>query len=310
MATINNYGDCSTDTKGSGKLSCDKSYWGDLKGFGLLNKGTTWTITDGVVAITEVDWTNKIKAASLFPYQNSYDYDSVGNENEVNTSSTQIEKDVRAGLPKVQWMYADGNCRHASLWDKKGFDRWDLVLFYSNGMRLAHNTAQTRAKGFDAGNFSVQSETIQKGTDLQMSTCSAQLKNADEFAVQNVFLTWTDLGFNALEIAGFNDVNITLDPIAAGTTFTASIVSSCNTGSSILDLDDDAKYVLLGTQASATTISSVAYNATTSKYTFTVSPALVGTDTVQIKLGDGTFNVVDDTLGNLYKGTSNTITVS
>lgn len=310
MATANNYGDCVTGTKGSGLLACDKSQWGDLKGFGLATKGTVWAMANNEVTLTETDWTNKIKSATLFPYQKPYDYDSIGNENELNTSTLQVEKTVRQGLPKIQYMFTNGNCRHASIYDKKGFGRWDMILFYTNGMRLAQNTSGTQARGFDCGNFNVETETIQKGTDLQMTTCSGQLLDADEFAVRNVFLRWEDLGFNALDRNGFNDVNITIDPIAAGGTFSASITSSCNTGFPVLDLDTDDEFVLQGTQASATTISTVVYNASTSMYDFTVSPDLVATDTVKIKTSDGTYDVIDDSLGNMFKGVSNTVEVT
>ena len=63
-------------------------------------------------------------------------------------------------------------------------------------------------------------------------------------------------------------------------------------------------------QTSATTISGVTYNASTEKYTFTVSPALVEDDTVKPTLSDGTYNVIEDATGNLYKGTSATVTVT
>lgn len=310
MATANNYGDCVQDVLGSGQLSCDKTQWGDLKGMVLVSKGTTWAMANNEVTLTQTDWENKIKSATLFPYQKPYDYDSVGNENDINTSSIQIEKTVRQGLPKIQYMFTDGNSRHESIYDKKGFGRWDLILLYTNGMRLAQNTTGTAAKGFDGGNFNVETETIQKGTDLQMTNCSMQLTDADEFNGRNVFLTWTDLGFDALEIKGFNDVTMIVDPISAGGTFSVSIVSKYNAGFPILDLDTDDEFVLLGTQASSTTISGVVYNATTSKYDFTVSPDLVGTDTVQVKTSDGTYDVIEDSLGNKFKGTSNTVTVS
>lgn len=310
MATANNYGDCVEDVLGSGQFSCDKTQWGDLKGMVLVTKGTTWAMANNEVTMTETDWTNKIKSATLFPYQKPYDYDSAGNENEINTSSIQVEKTIRQGLPKIVYMFSDGNSRHESIYDKKGFGRWDMILLYSNGMRLARNTGGTLARGFDGGNFNVETETIQKGTDLQMTTCSMQLLDADEFNKQNVFLTYSDLGFNALDIKGYSDVSIVVDAIAAGDTFSASITSKYNAGYPITDLDTDDEFVLLGTQTSSTSISTVVYNSATSKYDFTVSPALVENDTVKIKTGDGTYDVTADVLGNLVKGVSNTITVT
>lgn len=310
MATANNYGNCVTGRKGSGRPTCDKSQWGDKKGMALASKSVSFPMANNEVTLTETTYDNLIKAGSLFPYIGLYDIGALGNENEINTSSTQVEKTIRNGLPKPQFMFADGNCRHASLWDKQGFGEWNLIEFYTNGMRLAQNTGGTLAKGFNGGNFNVESESEQQGTDIQMTNCSMQLLDADERAVRNVFLTWDDLGFNALEKEGYVDTTATVDAIAAGTTFSMAVVASCNTGFNVTDLDSNDEFVLLGTQASATTIDTVVYNASTNKYDFTVSPALVASDTVQVKLSDGTYDVASDSLGNLFAGTSNTITVS
>ena len=113
-------------------------------------------------------------------------------------------------------------------------------------------------------------------------------------------------------LQGAIETKVTLDAQSQQerTTFSASIVSACNNDSVILDLDTLGNYVLQGTQASATAITAVVYNATTSKYDFTVDVAFAGADTVQIKESDGTYDVIEDSLGNLYKGTSNIITVS
>ncbi len=310
MAQINGYGSCTTDYTGSGVIGCDKSDWGDLKGFGLLTKGTTWDITDNEVALTEALWKGKINSSNLFPYNGAYDYDSIGNDNDVNTSNLQVEKDVRAGLPKIQWMFTDGNCRQASLWNKKGYGNWDLVLFYANGMRMASNSLKTKAKGFDGGNFSVSSETIQKGTDLQTSTCSMQLLDADEFAERNVFLTWDDLGFDATDINGFNDVDLSTPSTTAGTAYSVGVTSKCNTSFNVLDLDDTGNWAITGVQASATTISAVVYNATTNKNDFTITPTTIATDTIGFKLNDGTNDVGVDSLGNAFKGASAISTIA
>lgn len=316
MANINSYGSCNSGFKGSGTLFCDKSYWGTLKAKALVPKGSfKFDITDGAVSITETEWDNKIKSNKLFPYIGLYDYDSTGNENGVNTSSTQVERTTQQGLVKLEWMYVDGNCRHASLYDKRGFQKWDLILIYANGIRIAHNFDKTEASAFDGGNFAVQTETIAKGDDLQTSSCSMQLLDPDEFNERNVFLTWEQLGFNALKKQGFNDVSIVLDAVASGETdLTVSVASSCNGDSLILGIDDIDRFrIKKTTVAGVSTIeipNDVSYDVANNKYVVTSPNVTVSTDKIVIFTNDGTYDVIEDAEGIKYKGTSNTVTVS
>lgn len=306
---LNAYGNCTTDFTGTGVGTCDITEFGDAKGIVPFKKGTSWTITDGNAAFGLTEYTNSVKSLKGFPFVGIYDFAQDTPENEKNTSSTGVLTEIRSGKPQFSFMFNKGGCFHKSLYNKRGNGLWDFGILFETGILLATNSDNTKLKGFDGGMFSVETFKLLQGTDPQMSTAIIQLLDADEFNARHVFLPFTKVG-DLDAIIGAIETSITVDAISAGTSFSASIVSACNKDSVILDLEDETNYVLLGTQASPTTISAVAYNATTSKYDFTVSPALVGTDTVQIKLSDGTYDVIEDTLGNMYKGTSNTITVS
>ncbi len=310
MGKINAYGDCEQDDLGSGLIGCDKSNWGDLKGFVLARKGTSYSVTNGVAAITKSGWTNDIDGLKLYPYAGANDFDNTPGANEYNTSSTQVKRLVRNGLPEISFMYIDGNCRHKSLWTKQGFKKWDLILIYASGIRMCHNFDVSKVQGFDAGHFSVDTESIQKGTDLQMSKVTVQLLDADEFATRNAFFTWAELGFDAREIKGFNNINVTTDAMAHGTTFTTAAVASCNPDVKITTLDDPTDWSIGGTQASPTTISTVVYSSVTGKYTFTVTPATIAGDTIQPTTKRSTYTVATDISGERYKGKSNLITVT
>jgi len=305
---IFNTGDCTQDATGTAVRNCDKSTLGDLKGLVNFNKGWFKAITDGNVDFDLAGFITEIKSLKAFPLNGMYDFGQDTPENETNTSSTGIIQEVRAGKPQFSFMFTKGSCFHKSLFNKRGQARWDFGFVFENGILMAYNSDVTKLKGFDGGMFNVESYKLLQGTDLEMSTAKIQLLNAIEWNERNVFIPF-DVAGDIGGVDGVVEVSIAIDPISAGTSFTASITSSCNKADSILDLDELTNFVLLGTQTSATGISAVSYDANTSKYTFTVDEAFVPTDTVQIQLNDGTYKVVEDSEGALYKGTSSLVTV-
>lgn len=307
---LNAYGNCTTDFTGSGYGTCDITTFGDFIGIVPFKKSVNYAITDGNAAFGLTEYTNSVKSLNAFPYvTDMYDFSQDTPENETNTSSTGILTEIRAGKPQFSFMFRGGSCQSKSLFNKRGDGKWNFGLVFETGILMCTNSAGTELRPFNGGMFSVETMKVVQGTDPQMTTVKFQLLDAVEFNARHVFLPFSKVG-DLADVKGAIETSVTVDAIAAGTDFSASIVSSCNKDNVILDLDDPTNFVLLGTQASATTISAVSYNATTSKYDFTVTPALVATDTVQIKLSDGTYDVVEDTLGDLFKGTSNTITVS
>lgn len=307
---LNAYGNCTTDFTGSGYGTCDITTFGDFVGIVNFKKSVNYAITNGSAAFGLTEYTNSVKALDAFPYvTDMYDFSQDTPDNETNTSSTGILTEIRAGKPQFSFMFRGGSCQSKSLFNKRGDGKWNFGLVFETGILMCTNSAGTELRPFNGGMFSVETMKVVQGTDPQMTTVKFQLLDAVEFNARHVFLPFSKVG-DLNDVKGAIETSITVDAISAGTTFSASIVSACNKDNVILDLEDETNYVLLGTQASATTISAVAYNATTGKYDFTVSPALVDTDTVQIKLSDGTYDVIEDTLGNLYKGTSNSVTVT
>lgn len=300
---IDKYGNCTTDFTGTAIGTCDVLDFGDMKGIGLVKKGWSIPITDGEVALDAAAYTALVKDFTFLPFVGIYDFTQDTPENETNTSSTGVLSEIRAGKPQFSFMFTKGSCFHKSLYQKRGNSLWDYFLIFEQGVLFATNADKTRVKAFDGGFLSVNTLNFTQGTDPQMSSAQVQLLNAPEFNLRNLWLPFTKVG-DLGAITGIIETTVTVDPVAPGTAVSASIVSTCNKDSVILDLDEVANFTLGGVQASATTISAVSYNATTSKYDFTVTPALVGADTVIINL------LGEDSLGNIYKGVSNTVTVA
>lgn len=307
---LNAYGNCTNNFTGSGQGTCDITQFGDFKGIVPIKKGISYAITNGNAAFGLTEYKNTVKALNAFPYvTDMYDFSQDTPENEKNTSSTGILTEIRAGKPQFSAMYRGGSCQSKSLFNKRGNGLWDFALVFETGILMCTNSDETELKAFDGGMFSVETMKLVQGTDPQMTSVIFQLLDAVEFNERHIFLPFSKVG-DLDDVTGANELSITVDAVSAGTEFSASIVSACNKDNVILDLETVGNYVLLGTQDSETNISAVAYNASTGKYDFTVDTALVDGDTVQIKLSDGTYDVVEDTLGNLYKGTSNSVTVA
>ncbi len=308
MIPINAYGNCNVDLLGTGLRSCFQASWGDVIGFNTHPKNFSKTITTDT--ITEQSWKNDMKEFDVIPFVGIYDFAQNTPENEVATSSTGVETTIRLGKPNFTFMFTKGGCFHKALFDKRGFGRWDVSLIFENGILFALNQNETAIEGFDMGRFDVPTFRLQQGTDPQQSSAIMQFIDAIQFNSKNVFLTWDKLGVNLSKIGGVVDTDIAYPSApTAGTSITVKVTSRCNGDDVILGLDDEALWALGGTQTSATTISSVAYNADTSDYTITVTPTLVATDTIAPYLTDGTYNVVEDDLGGMYKGKAAIATV-
>lgn len=299
MINLNSYGNCTTDLKGTGSRSCDIQTFGDVLGIGLLTKGFTWDVlTD---TLNEANWKDRIKAFGLFPFLGIYNFEQTTPDNEVNTSSTGVLSKVRNGKPQFTFSFDKGGCFHKALYDKAGKSKWDLAMFFDKGLLVATNQAGTKVKGFNMGLFDVETFKLVQGTDPQMSMAKVQLLDAEEFNLRFQFITWEELGFNALEVEGVVDTLITVDDVVDGaTSIVFQVASACNNDDLITSLDAITNYsVTVGGVNNPVTV--VSYSNATGKYTATVS-ALAEDDVVIIKLRDGSDDVAEDSLGNLFKG--------
>jgi hypothetical protein len=299
MYVLNSYGNCTTDLKGSGTRTCDLGSYGDVIGIALFAKGSK-ILLDSELTTSLQDWKNRIKALTLFPYLGIYNFEQSTPENDRSTSNTGVMSDIRKGKPQFTFSFDKGGCFHKSLYNKDGSGRWDLGILFDKGLLLA-NKLDGKVGGFDMGMFSVETFKLLSGTDPQQSSAMVQLLDAVEFNQYHEFFTWESLGANFSKVNGVVDTNVSIVGAAEDVaTLTVRVVSSCNTDDPVFGLDDEALWDLGGT--SAVTITSVAFNTSTNNYVFTLSGPLVVGTTVAPFLTDGTYDVVEDVAGTMYKG--------
>lgn len=301
------YGNCKSDVRGSAMRSCDVKTFGDAVGIVLLEKGqVSWDIdaTTGEIDFTELSWTEKLQSLQAFPYARIYEFEQNTPENEKATSSNGTMSKIRDGKPYFTFIFDKGSCFHKSLYDKSGKDRWDLGIIFDTGILLVTDSAETKLRGFDMGMMSVETYKFLQGTDPEQSTAMIQLLDANEFNQYHTFITWEQAGFNVLDYAGVHDAALTLQAVPGATNTEVNVFVSgvCNSDDAILGLDDPTMWSLGGTQAAATTISVVAYDAVGGFYVLTLDVALAAGDTIKPQLGSGGEVVATDAAGNMFKG--------
>lgn len=305
---INAYGNCESDLIGSATRSCDITSFGDPIGIVLFQKGFRIAVD---VADFQAAWLDGVKAMQILPYVGIYDFTQDTPDNEVATSSTGVMSTVRAGKPQYTFSYDRGGCFHKSLYNKRGNRRWDVGIIFENGILETVSVDGTYVEGFNGGMLDVQTLKFQQGTDPQMSTAMLQLLNASQFNERFVFLTWDSLGVDLSSIQGVieTDVEFAVAPTTSAT-LVVEVTSACNSDDDIPGLDELANWRPLGVQTTPKTITAVAYNNATNRYTFTLSSALIATDTIGVALtGTGGVDVATDDDGVLFKGRTPIVTV-
>ena len=306
MSNFNGYGNCSSDLQGSGVSSCSITTFGDITGF-LLSTGNE-VIT---ASMSKTAYVNKIKRFSVIPYNGIYDFEQNTPDNDINTSSTSVMTQIRAGKPQFSFSFTKGSCLHKSLYQKTSNGDFNLSLLFNSGILLA-KVSENVYNGFKMGMFDVETFKLLQGTDPQKSTVKVQLLDAVQFNLNNQFITWEALGFNLNDINGVVDTNIiaTVDPDLPRK-IDAVVKSSCNSDYLITSLREKTNWSAINELTKEKLdITEVSFNEGSQSYSITLAVdippqgaiirlATVGTGGIIESL------VAEDILGNLYKGKSN-----
>lgn len=189
---------------------------------------------------------------------------------------------------------------HKALTSLSGYNAYDLVLFDVDDSMFFTVTKSGDAKGFTLGMFENGKYMGANGTDASMQTVTLQIIERAEIDERMSYITSNNLDFSANELEGVNEVLITVDPIASAST---TIVLSAF----LLDKTHAVEGLLVGDfkvvrNGASVTPSLAVYNATTKKYTLTVTANTTG-NIVEVSLKDIVLTPADV----LYK--SNTASV-
>ena len=192
---------------------------------------------------------------------------------------------------------------HKALTALSGFNAYDLILFDVDNSMFFTVTKAGEPKGFTLGMFENGKYMGANGTDASSQTVTMQLTERSEVDERMSWKTTEFLDFSYGELDGINEVLVTIDPIV---TASLAIVASAF----LLDKTHPVEGLLVTdftlTRNGAPLVpSAVAYNATTKKYTFTVT-ANITADVVTVSLNDTILTLVDV----LYKSNTATAVVT
>lgn len=309
---LNSFGDCQLTIKGTGIPSCSLQSIGDYLGFSLLQKSTSFAITNGDIAISETIVEDLIKSRKLHQFINKIGSTQDVAENEVFTDSIGFETSIREGKMKISTMFGGSLHRLSAIHTFKGQNRWDMMLHFSKGVLLTSNVSGTEAKGFSIGRFDVTSVKFLQGTDAQQVSTIAQFTKPDELNSRFVFIPWDKLGCDLSEKQGVIDtiVKVVTPPSAAGTTMSVKVTLAENADSVVLGLANTTAWATGGVQTTTkASPNAVVYNATTMNYDLTFATPFVTGDTFAPRLITGANDVYEDGYGMFYAGKSTTGTV-
>lgn len=295
-------GACEGVVYGAGKGTCPIGNLGDLQGFGAQAKGTILSETEN--GYTETVFRQLITDGKLHQLLGIDSFEDATPENERYTSPQGFMKTVREGKPMYNINYRNGYCFDKALQSLKGQDRWDVQLYFTEGVLVCTNSAGTKLKGFDLGMFDANVFKFLTGTDTEFSRISLQFKNAKEFTDNWVYIPYSALGFNPLEIDDVIETRVSATaPADTDTSIDVTLVDGCNNSISYASLFDDAADWLVTVNGTAVTVSAVAISGDVA--TLTV-PALAANDIVVVSLN----GIVADAELKYYKSNTSTSTVT
>lgn len=293
----------------TGGDDCDIETLGDIVGGAITTKDVKFTIATDVFLTKYKEFVRKKK---LFPLIGLYNFEQGTPDNEIATSSIGVKFEIREGKVELSLIYNKSHCFHKSVFSKKAFKKWNLILFFNKHVVGAKSIDGLSWKGFDAGMFSVSSLKVQQGTDPQMTKITLQLtqEGTNEWNLRMTPISNEEVNAELNTIDGAIETVLTygVAPVL-GTTLVVDVKSACN-GAPKTGLTTAANWFLGGVQATPRTITTVAESATVpGRYTLTLSGATVATDTVQPRFGTATEFAAEDLLGVMYSGSAPLATV-
>lgn len=302
---INDFGNCGASVAGTGTTACEILSFGDLLGQGVLEKGTTFAITNGSVAFDETVFDALIQDRKLHQLINRMNFAQDTPDNEVFTDPTGLESSIRDGKPKLTVGFNRGGEFHKKMHTLKGDNRWDMFLYFTEGILMCTDASGENAKGFDVGRFDVSTLKFLAGTDPQQGSTMVQFTRPNEFNKTHLFIPWDKLGFDASLKDGVIDVAVTVvtPPTNSGTNMVVRLTAASNVGNVLQGFDNVSHWATGGTQATPKAApSAVSFDSGTGNYTLTFASAFVTADTFQPRLRDTSKDVAVDALGRFYAG--------
>lgn len=307
---LNLQGNCAGATRrGTGVSACIEEE-GEPTGFANVPKG--WNVLTSGALPTESEFKALVQNRQIFPFRDKFGFEDLTPANEQETSSFGIKKSNLLGKPEFKFDFADTREFHTNAYDQIGFKKWDIIMYFEKGIGFATDVSETKIKGFTAGDWSVSTRKFKSGATSALTSIMFQLLDAEEFNKRMVFYTWEQLGYDAGDINGIINADLSFQTApVAGTTVNVYAKVDQNRSVDVLGLTNANNWSVGGTQATPASVDSVSYNAA-GYYVLTLDNALVSADTISVSLADVSngYAAAENASGDLYSGVSAEATIA
>ena len=303
MIQLNKFGLCASQYLGTGRGQCPITDFGDLKGIGLLRKGTKLTVATDT--LNETTFRALITDGKLHQLVGSFGFEDTTPENATEESTDGVMQVVRDGKPMYNMTFKKGYAYNQAVHSLKGFANWDILFYFTEGIFLATNFGNTEIKGFNAGMVDADSYKLKSGNVTEFAKIKFQLLDSKEYNERGSFFTYDELGFDALEIEGVINTNVVLSnlPVALDTELNVLVKDANNTSidyTAEFDAVGDWKVLVNGSEVVIATVTIASGIAVLG------IPALASSDVVEVSLN----GVAADLELKYYKSRINKITVA
>lgn len=297
MATLIDFKDCGKESiRGTAKPECSV-ITERLKGFIAVPK--TWELDTSSETLDNAYITQKIQERVFHPFLDSTDFVENNEDSVFQTgNATGIQKLVRKGLPQFDFTYQNDYCWNAAVSHFDSFDRYNVILVYSNDVfGFAYKADGVTITGLETGYIHIPTYKNNDGTVSSSTMIKIQLTKPDQYNKDMALLPASDNNIDMTDIVGILDAKL-LPTVAVdlSTDISVSVTVACNSGIQVLGLDE-TNFVVTGK-----TVSAAVYNVTTKQYDLTVT-AFASGDKITVSLTDGVYSSVD-IAGVLYSGSS------
>lgn len=254
-------------------------------------------------------FTEQVQMQNYIPFNGSVNYTQNTPEPTVQEFDSGAKLVVRNGKPELVFDYIKGKIWDGIAHSYNTNNKDAVFLTFDNGAILVANNNGI-LNGFNLQMQNAASFMFKTGSEVARTQITIQLKDENTFNNDFAIITADQLGFDIEdELPEVMEVNLVADAPAAGANLEVAATARVNQGSNILGLG--ATEFRLIVDGSAATISTVTYNDVSNKYVIEPSSAFTAGQEVYAELYDtANSRAVANLDGQLYKGTSNTVTVT
>ena len=223
LATISNALDCGvSDVQGLGLAHC-KFNFNDMAGGAtlFLNRGTELPADFSLATLRALQVAGKLKVAS-----NPFSVEIQNADDQKETSSGGVTAVATKGLYGFMFKYVNGLLFDTALASLNSQNSYDVVLIDSAGNALFTTSKSGKKTGFSAGYVNAMMIDFASGATTTKTGIEFQFTNRAQMDNGKTFINSDEIDFSLLELAGVNQLQITLvAPADGATTVIGKIVS-------------------------------------------------------------------------------------